>query len=93
MFTGAIQANLSMSPCRDIHLDITLRLKLGRFRLYLLEPLDFVLQLHLPGPAAEVGQAGGRAPAASRPLRLQLEHMQMLQLSAKVFYQLDTDRT
>lgn len=63
----------------------------GRFGLYLLEPLDFVLQLHLPGPAAEVRQSGGRAPTASRPLRLQFEHVQMLQFSTQVFYQLETD--
>lgn len=63
----------------------------GRFDLYLLEPLGFVLQLQLPGPAAEVRQSGGRAPTASRPLRLQFEHMQMLQFSTQVFYQLQTD--
>lgn len=50
-----------------------------------------MLQLHLPGPAAEVGETGGRAPTASGPFRIQLEQVQMLQLSAQIFYQLDTE--
>lgn len=52
--------------------------------LYLLEPLDLVLQLRLSRPAVEVGQPRGRAAAAAGPLRLQLEELQVLQLSTEV---------
>ena len=56
---------------------------------YLLEPLDLVLQLHLAGPAGEVGQAGGGAPPAG-PLRLQPVQLQVLQLPPQVLDQLHT---
>ena len=56
---------------------------------YLLESLDLVFQLHLPGPAVEVGQTRGGGAAAARPLSLQLEQLQMLQLSTQVLDQLD----
>lgn len=63
------------------------------FNQYLLEPLDLVLQLHLPGPGVEVCQPWRRAAAAARPLCLQLEELQMLQFSTQVLYQLHRDRT
>ena len=52
--------------------------------MHLFEPLGLVLQLDLPGLGVVLGQA---APLA-RVLRLQLEELQVLQLSTQVLYQL-----
>lgn len=60
--------------------------------LYLLEPLHLVLQLRLPRPAVEVGEPRGRAAASAGPLRLQLEELQVLQLSTEVLDQLQEAR-
>lgn len=51
-----------------------------------------MLQLHLPGPGVEVSQPRGRAATTAGPLGLQLEELQVLQLSTKVLYQLHTER-
>lgn len=58
----------------------------GAFDSYLPESLDLVLELHLPGPAAEVCKSRGRAAAPAGLLCLQLEELQMLQLAAQVLY-------
>ena len=56
--------------------------------MHLFEPLGLVLQLDLPGLGVVLGQA---APLA-RVLRLQLEELQVLQLSTQVLYQLREGR-
>lgn len=55
---------------------------------HLLEPLDLVLQLHLPSPGTELAQARGRAAAPARPLAVQLVHLQVLQLLPQVLDEL-----